>query len=455
MARRDGFPLSRRTLLRGAGVTLALPWLEAMAPAASPRGLDPDARDPGAPPVRFAALFMPNGVRPDAWTPQGNGADFTLSRQLEPLAGVRDDVLVFTNLWHELCSDTHGNHQSQTAGLLIGSEIRRSLSGALDVRARSLDQEMAALAGPVTPLPSIELGTEPARAGVDMGLSKVYGAHIAWRGPASPLAKEINPRLAFDRLVRAGGGGDGDEARRAASVLDLVAGETDRLRRRLGTADRHRVEEYLDSVRALEDRIDRATAPAGRVWTPRAEIDPAAAPPPGIPADHAEHVRLMLDLIVLAFRTDITRIATFMFGNAVSGHDFSFLEGVGDSHHTISHHMNNPDKLAQYEAIARWHVAQYAYLLKELAAVPEGGGTLLDNSMVLFGSELRDGQKHERRNLPILLGGRGGGRIASGRHLAFDGDTPLANLYVSMLEAFGTPRERFADSAGPLRGVLA
>ena len=455
MARRDGFPLSRRTLLRGAGVALALPWLEAMAPAASPAGSDRDARDPDAPPVRFAALFMPNGVRPDAWTPEGVGADFALSRQLEPLAAVKDDVLVFTNLWHELCSDTHGNHQSQTAGLLIGSEIRRSLSGAVDVRARSLDQEMAALAGPVTPLPSIELGTEPARAGVDMGLSKVYGAHIAWRGPASPLAKEINPRLAFDRLVRAGGGGDGDEARRAASVLDLVAGETNRLRKRLGAADRHRVEEYLDSVRALEDRIDRASRPAERVWTPRASIDPAAAPPPGIPADHAEHVRLMLDVIVLAFRTDTTRIATFMFGNAVSGHDFSFLEGAGDSHHTTSHHQNDPAKLAAYEAITRWHVAQYAYLLKKLAEVPEGDRTLLDNSMVLFGSELRDGQEHERRNLPILLGGRGGGRIASGRHLAFDTDTPLANLYVSMLDAFGTPRDRFADSAGPLRGVLA
>ena len=362
MSRRDGFPLSRRTLLRGAGVALGLPWLEAMAPAASPRGPDADARPADAPPVRFAALFMPNGVRPDAWTPEGVGADFTLSRQLEPLAGVRDDVLVFTNLWHELCSDTHGNHQSQTAGLLIGSEIRRSLSGSVDVRARSLDQEMAALAGPVTPLPSIELGTEPTRAGVDMGLSKVYGAHIAWRGPNSPLAKEIVPRLAFDRLVRAGAGGETDGARRTASVLDLVAGETARLRKRLGTADRHRVEEYLDSVRALEDRIDRAAGradgPAARVWAPRASIDPAAAPPPGIPADHAEHVRLMLDVIVLAFRTDTTRVATFMFGNAVSGHDFSFLEGAGDSHHTTSHHQNDPAKLAAYEAITRWHVAQ-------------------------------------------------------------------------------------------------
>ena len=452
---RPGFPLSRRTFLGGAGVALGLPWLEAMAPAAPTGG--PSERSPagGAAPVRMAALFMPNGVRPDAWTPTGAGADYDLSDQLAPLASVRDDVLVFTNLWNELCSDTHGNHQSQTAGLLICSEIQRSLGGDVNVHGRSLDQEMAALAEPVTPLPSIELGTQPARSGVDMGLSKVYGAHIAWRGPTSPLAKEINPRLAFDRLVRAGSGGGGSEARRAASVLDLVAGETGRLRRALGGEDRRRVDEYLDSVRALERRIQQASDPAGRTWQPRSSVDPAEAPPEGIPTDHAEYVRLMLDVIVLAFRTDTTRVATFMFGNAVSGQDFSFLDGVSGAHHTLSHHQNDADKLAQYAAITRWHVAQFAYLLGRLREVREGDRTLLDNSMVLFGSELRDGQLHERHDLPILLGGRGGGRIASGRHLSFTPDTPLANLYVSLLDAFGTPLPRFADSTGPLRGVLA
>ena len=452
---RHGFPLSRRTFLGGAGVALGLPWLEAMAPAAPTGGPSERSRAEGGPPVRMAALFMPNGVRPDAWTPAGVGAGYELSDQLAPLASVRDDVLVFTNLWNELCSDTHGNHQSQTAGLLICSEIQRSLRGDVNVHGRSLDQEMAALAGPVTPLPSIELGTQPARSGVDMGLSKVYGAHIAWRGPTSPLAKEINPRLAFDRLVRAGSGGGGAEAKRAASVLDLVAGETGRLRQALGGADRRRVDEYLDSVRSLERRIQQAADPAGRTWQPRSAFDSAAAPPEGIPADHAEYVRLMLDVIVLAFRTDTTRVATFMFGNAVSGQDFSFLDGVSGAHHTLSHHQGDADKLAQYAAITRWHVAQFAYLLERLREVREGDRTLLDNSMVLFGSELRDGQEHERHDLPILLGGRGGGRIASGRHLSFTPDTPLANLYVSLLDAFGTPLPRFADSTGPLPGVLA
>jgi hypothetical protein len=213
------------------------------------------------------------------------------------------------------------------------------------------------------------------------------------------------------------------------------------------------VDEYLEIVRSLETRMERAGDPK-RTWKPLVSIDSAPRPVEN-PASHQEHVRLMLDMIALAFQSDTTRISTFMFGNAVSGVNFRFLEGVTDSHHEISHHSNNADKLRQYGIINRWHVEQYAYLMRKLRDMKEGDRSVLDNSMILFGSALSDGNSHNPHRLPLVLGGRGGGRIAAGQHLVYSDDSPAANLYVSMLDAFGTPVERFADSTGPLRGVLA
>ena len=200
--------------------------------------------------------------------------------------------------------------------------------------------------------------------------------------------------------------------------------------------------------------MERASEPERMAWQPRADFDESAKPQ-GKPDAHADHVRLMLDIIAVAFQTDTTRIATFMFGNSVSNQNFSFLDGVEGSHHSLSHHQDDPEKLRQYQLINRWHVAQYAYLLQRLSEMKEGESTVLDNSMILFASGLRDGNSHNPHNLPLLLGGRGGGRIDAGRHLVYSKDSPLANLYVSMLEAFGTPVERFADSTGPLAGLLS
>jgi hypothetical protein len=214
------------------------------------------------------------------------------------------------------------------------------------------------------------------------------------------------------------------------------------------------VDEYLSVVRSLEERLDRASRPEQKKWRPRAPIDPAGIPE-GMPKQHAEHVRLMFDMIALAFQTDTTRIATFMFGNEVSNQNFSFLEGVKGGHHNISHHEKKEENLKMYQLINRWHIEQYAYLLRKLASMKEGERSVLDNSMILFGSGLRDGNSHNPHNLPIVLGGRGGGRIAAGQHLTYSEDSPLSNLYVSMLDAFGTPVERFADSTGRLAGVLA
>lgn len=435
--------LSRRTILRGAGVSLALPWLEAM--AATPE------KDRG--PVRMAALYMPNGVNVPAWTPQGTGRGFQLSPTLSPLAGVKDKVTVLSNLWNAGSKGGDG-HYVKEAAILTCSTIKKT-QGADIGNGISVDQLAAQKIAGQTPLPSLELGVTPVAIGVDavVGYTRVYGSHIAWANANTPLARELNPRLVYERLFRAALGQKADEARMDTLLLDRVQGDAKRLRGQVGAADRIRIDEYMSVMRSLEERVQRASAGIERKWKPRAAMDPKSAPTDR-PADHAEHVRLMLDMIAVAFQTDTTRIATFMFGNAVSNVSFRFLEGVSAGHHDVSHHQKDPDKLRQYQIISQWHVAQYAYLLNKLESMKEGEGTVLDNSMVLFASALSDGDRHDPHRLPILLGGRGGGRIESGQHLVYGEDHPLANLYVSMLDAFGTPVERFADSTGPLTGLL-
>ncbi|MFG0334941.1 MAG: DUF1552 domain-containing protein, partial [Maioricimonas sp. JB049] len=394
-------------------------------------------------------------VHPELWTPEGAGRDFQLSPTLEPLSSLQDQITVFTNLWNRN-SNTGDGHYVKTSGFLTGTTINKTVGISINCNGTSVDQLAAQQRGRETPLPSLELGTEPVSSGVDtnVGYTRVYGSHIAWRGPTQPLAKEINPRLVYERLFRAGKG-SADAAREGRPLLDLVLDDARQLRNQLGVTDRQKMDEYLESVRALEHRLERASSPELNAWEPRSALDPKARPAETIPESHAEHVRLMLDMIVLAFQTDSTRICTFMFGNSVSNKNFSFLDGVKGAHHWLSHHQNDEDKLQQYQLINRWHVEQYAYLLQRLSEIPEGNGTLLDNSMVLFGSGLRDGNRHDPRNLPVVLGGRGGGRLQAGQHLVCEKETPMSNLFVSMLDAFGAPVDQFADSTGPLPGVLA
>jgi hypothetical protein len=436
-------------MLRGAGVALALPWLEAMASPA------PGAnRAAGRPPVRLAALFMPNGVRDDMWTPTAAGHDFQLSPTLEPLGPLKQHCLVLTNLWNQ-ASNYGDGHYVKTSGFLTCTTINKTLGIDLNCNGVSMDQVAAAQSGRQTPLPSLELAIDPVSIGVDrnVGYTRVYGSHIAWSGPTSPLAREINPRLVFERLFRATQP-PGDSAAEDALLLDRVLADANKLRQTLGTADRQRMDEYLQSVRSLEQRLERAQADRPDPWQPRAAIDPQQKPVAGVPREHAEHVRLMLDMIALAFQTDTTRVCTFMFGNSVSGTNFSFIDGVRGGHHELSHHQNKEEKLRQYQLINRWHVEQYAYLLGRLHDMREGEGTVLDNSMVLFGSGLRDGNSHNPRNLPIVVAGRAGGRLDTGQHLIAAENTPLANLYTALLQAFGLPMDRFADSTEVLPGVL-
>lgn len=440
--------LSRRTLLRGVGAALALPWLEAMQVRKLLGSEQENA--PSKAPVRMAVLFMPNGVPPKKWTPEGEGAEFKLSPILEPLAAHKKDILVLTQLWNKN-SDSGDGHYVKTAGLLTSTTINKTVGVDLNCNGVSMDQVAAQKIGHLTPLPSIELGIEPVAVGIDgvVGYTRVYGAHIAWRGPTSPLAKEINPRLAYERIVRAGQQG-GASLQADRSVLDMVMEDAQELQGRLGANDRRRVDEYLESVRALEQRMERLANTQGDPWKPRASYDGMAKPEDAIPKQHLEHCRLMIDLMVLAFQTDTTRVATFMFGNSVSNINFSWLDGVKDAHHSLSHHQNEEDKLRQYEIIAKWHMEQYAYMLERMKSLREGEQSLLENSMVMFGSDLRDGNAHDPHNLPIVLAGQGGGRITTGRHVINSRNTPLANLYLSMLDVMGTPVEKFADSTEKL-----
>jgi hypothetical protein len=445
---------------------MGLPWLEAMEPW-SASAAPTRAGGGGKSPVRLAILYMPNGVNPHAWTPSGTGADFELSEALAPLAPHKRDLLVLTNLWNS-ATDTGDGHYVKTGGFLTSTTITRTTGSNLCSGNVSMDQMVAERIGLETPLPSLELGIEPVTTGVDtnVGFTRLYGSHIAWRTPTTPLAKEINPRLAFDRLFRPTSRARGEGGTNERSVLDLVAEDARRLQKRLGRADQLKLDEYFESVRAVERRIEfdaRRKAEEYRIDPlAQAEIeklggridlymDPKQASERGI--DHTEHVRLMLDLVALAFWTDSTRVSTFMFGNAVSGKNFSFLDGVKGGHHQLSHHEDNSANLEQYKRINRWHVAQYAYLLERLRSMKEGAATVLDHSMILFGAGLRDGNQHSPRNLPLVLAGRGGGSLATGRHLVYDELHPMANLHLGLIRRMGVLRDQFADSTGELAGL--
>ena len=418
-------PLSRRTLLRGTGAALALPWLEAMGPARAPE------------PLRYVCLFAPNGMLPSAWRPEGEGSDFEWSPTLAPFAAHRERVLVLGNLRNRASRAGEG-HYVKTTALLSGAPVRRT--GGRELRAgRSIDQVLASHHAGETPIESLVLGLEPVRNRVDMGYSTVYGANISWRSATQPAPREIDPRRAYARLAR-WTAARGPRAERSA--LDLVIEEARSLRRDLGGADRHKLEEYLESVRDLEARLDRLARP-GPSPDPRAAAELEAE---GFP----ERTRLMLDIIVEALRTDATRVATLMFGNSVSGRNFSFLDGVEGAHHPLSHHENAPGRMAQYALINRWHAEQAAYLVGRLAEVQEGGGALLDHTVVQFGSGLADGNRHDPNDLPVLLAG---GPFPGGRHLRQRRPAPLCNLYASLLSAATGEPGAFGDSSGELAGL--
>lgn len=449
-------PISRRTLLRASGVALGLPWLEAMLPtsvcnpitSASENSTDSPHDDT---PIRLAVMWSPNGIYQNTWTPKGEGKDFELSPLLQPLASLQDQLFVPTNLWNQ-ASNVGDGHYVKCSGFLTCTTINKSLGIDLNCNGRSMDQIAADLSGKHTPLRSLELGTDPVTTGVDtnVGYTRVYGSHISWNGPTNPLAKEINPAFVFERLFRASNPKRGS-AKTDQLLLDRVLQDAKELRSGLGANDRQRMDEYLQSVRDIEKRLQRSQDSKAQPWKPLTALDPKKRPPEDLPEAYQDHVQLMLDMIALAFQTDTTRVSTFMFGNAVSNRNFSFLDGVSSGHHEVSHHQNSKDKLRQYERITQWHVQQYAYLVNKLNGMKEGDATVLDRSMILYGSGLRDGNSHNPHNLPVVVAGNANGRFQTGNHMVCGKDTPMSNLYVSMLQAFGCSVDRFADSTGSLR----
>lgn len=438
--------LSRRAFLRGAGVALGVPLLESL--PAWGRG--------ARPPVRMAFLYFPNGVWEKNWVPLETGSDYLLPPALEPLAREQGDVLVLSGL-DKPNSRSGDGHYAKTANFLTGLPVRKTTGKELSVGSLSVDQFCAQKIGHLTPLPSLELAVDPVISGIDsnVGYTRLYGSYIAWRSESTPVAREIDPRMAYERLfgLKRPTAQDPAAARRQEDhrkLLDLVLEDAGELRKRLGRDDLLKLDEFMDSVRAVEKRIEFFSKPDPREWAPP-EKGADYAPPAGAPKDHQEHVRLMLDLIVLAFRTDSTRLSTFMFANDVSNKNFSLLiPGVKGGHHELSHHQRQESKYEAYSRINRWHVEQFAYMVRKMKAVREGEGTLLDHVMVMMGSSLSDGDRHDPNNLPILLAGRGGGTVGSGRHLAHLKNTPLCNLYVAMLERMGLAVERFGDSTGAL-----
>lgn len=419
---------SRRAFLRGAGAAIALPWLESL------------RSRPIAKPTRMAILVMPNGVLQSAWKPEPDGAGgWQPSFSLEPLAARRGDVSVLTGLANRGSFSGDG-HYAKVAPLLTGATIRRT--GGRDLRNEvSMDQVAARTVGAATPLPSLELGCDPIHPVEDMGYSTVYGGSLSWTAPDRPATKLLAPRAVFDRMFRSRALA-ADPLRK--SVLDVVRDDAAKLSRRASARDQRRLDEFSESVRALELRIEAAERASS------AEVEPSRAPEPGIPADYPTHVALMLDLMTLAFETDTTRVVTFLMANEVSGRPFPFVEGCAGGFHDYSHHENKPEKQEPYKRINRWHVAQFASLLDRLAQRQEGEGSLLDASMLVLASAMSDGNAHDPHDLPVLLAGRGGRTIDQGRLVASERDTPLCSLWLSMLRRMGVDAQRFGDADRPL-----
>ncbi len=447
--------MRRRDFLRGSSALLALPWLESLAARAARAGEVPVAD----PPVRLCVLYQPNGVNADRWAVKGEGAAFELSPTLAPLADLKSEITVLSGLWHSAAAGGDG-HYVKTGAFLTGSTIRRTTGRDLDSGNTSADQLVAQTSGRDDLLTSLELSAEPVTSGIDRNVNytRLYGSYLSWSSRTNPCAREIEPRLAFDRVFRPGA--STTDAAREKSVLDLVRADAGRLRRELSADDRRKLDQYLESVRVVERRI--ASEEEGRKRL--AALPPSLkqsidqldarirsdAEDPDRAMLHAERVELLRRIAALALVSRVTRVVTFMLGNAVTNQNFSFVPGVQGGFHELSHHEGKPEKLEAYARINHWHIEQYAALLRELRDWPEGDGTVLDRSMVLFGAGFRDGNSHDPHDLPLVLGGRGGGTIASGRHVASPPGTPMSNLLLALIRRAGAPVTRFADSSAEL-----
>jgi hypothetical protein len=442
----------RRTFLRGAGSAIGLPLLDAMVPAfanaATARMISP---------CRMAFLYVPNGIIMEDWTPATEPAigplPARLPRVLEALNPYRDQITILSGLTHNAgraLGDGPGDHGRAGASYLTGVHPKKTFGK--DIQAGiSIDQIAAAKLEGRTRFASLEIGCEEGVQGgnCDNGYSCAYSNSISWRSPSSPMPPEIHPRALFERLF---GTGDIDsdpdrharQAKYEKSILDFVLGDAQRIKSSLGGADRRKLDEYLYSIRDIEKRIQRAEQENAERKMPS-----VSAPPSSVPTEFAEHSRIMFDLTALAFQTDCTRVITLLLGVEQSPRSYAEI-GIPEAHHGLTHHQGDKEKIAKVLQINCFHARQFAYLLEKLRSTPDGDGTLLDHCMITYGSGLSDGNRHEHHNLPLALAGRGCGRVRPGRHLRYPAETPMANLFVAMLDRMGTPVESIGDSNGEL-----
>ncbi len=433
--------VSRRNFLRGCGVTLALPWLESLSWAAE----NSASAQTAGPPVRFACIFFSNGVEPVHWWARGAGAQMEIGPGLEPMQPYREDIIFLRGLYNAQAVAHKSAHLGRAPNLLSGAWVSTDQS---EIRVgRTFDQVLAQTIGRQTAVPSLVLGIEPTELRLEDGLSMLYGSNISWASDTQPATKEIYPARVFDLLV-----GDGKVRRLDRSVLDEVLADAHDLGRRVSRADRGKLDEFLESVRSIERRIDRS-AEDGRLegWRPTLTRPDLPRPDDLLPQDVPVHMQLMMDLIVLAFQMDKTRIATCMLNNDLSQMNFGFLEGVqGSLHLDLTHNGRDPDLEAMYLKTNQFHVAQFAYLVKRLKAISEGERTLLDNSLLLCCSNLLDGDKHQADEMPMLLAGRAAGRLQSGRVLDYleagDDNRRACSLYLSIMDLLSAPQSRFGDA---------
>jgi len=437
--------LPRRAFLRGMGTTVALPFLEAMVPAMA-------AVRSTKPPVRMAFVYVPNGIIMNGWNPDYEGKLGPLPRILKPLEPFKQDILLLGNLTHNAgraLLDGPGDHGRCSASYLTGVHPRKTL---VDIKAGvSFDQLVAKQVGAHTRFPSLELGMEDARqAGdCDSGYSCAYTNNLAWESESQPLPPVLDPRALFERLF-----GKGQtltpEARTREnlyrrSILDFVSDDTRKLEADLGPTDKRKLDEYLSSIREIERQIERAEHH-------NEQIDPHMEKPYGIPADFAEHFKLMTDMMTVAFQSDLTRVMTFLVTHEGTSRPYREID-IPDGHHPLTHHRNQPDLIEKVTQINSYHVKQFAAWIGKMKSIKEGDSTLLDNCMIVYGAGLSDGNRHLHEDLPTLIAGRGGDYIKSGRRIVYRRETPMCNLFLAMMDRMGVHAEHFGDSTGRLDGL--
>jgi Protein of unknown function (DUF1552) len=437
--------LPRRTFLQGMGASLALPLLDAMVPSMTAL-----AATPASPVRRLGFVYMPMGCDIARWTPPGGEGRLTeLSPALQSLGPVMDQLTVLTNL--ELKNAYPGTHATSNAAFLSAAKAKWTESTDYHL-GTTVDQIAAKQIGQATVLPSLELAMDLLQTvgQCDNGYACVYQNNLSWSSPTTPLPAEAHPRIVFERLFGEGGSAAdrGAALRRRASLLDWVTEDMSRLQRMLGAGDRARVSEYLDTVREVERRIQKAEAETAENQLP--DLDR----PIGVPASYADHARLMFDLQVLALQGDVTRVITFQLARETSTRTYGEI-GVSDPHHPLTHHGNDPEKVARMAKINAFHVSLYAYFLEKLKSTPDGDGSLLDHGLYVYGSGMGNPNVHDHVNLPILVGGGAAGKVKGARHIKYAEPTPLANLHLTLLEKVGVRLDAFADSQGKVDELLA